>query len=194
MNEYEDSFAWAEPLLRQGERVLWQGRPERVKIIRKADFALIPFSFAWCGFALFWEYNAIVHGAPIFMALFGVPFVIIGLYISVGRLIMRGIIMKRTAYVITTQKILRRQNTKIDMQNLDSLPRLAFEMNDDGTGTIFIGESAHLSDRRAANSWFLLTDPDFTLREITDIQGVLGIIETAQAKLTRDEAKMNPFA
>ncbi len=182
MYGYEDDFAWVEPMLRPGEKILWQGRPEKLRATRKADAFMIPFSIFWCGFAVFWEYNVIKIGAPVPFVLFGLFFVCIGLYISVGRFLARRFVAKRTTYAVTDQKILRRQYKKIDMQWLSTLPGISVETGEDGTGTILIGASSMNTSMRQI-FWWTVLDTEFALRDIADVSEVLDIIETAkQAK------------
>lgn len=42
------------------------------------------FSIMWGGFAVFWELQAVVSGAPIFFTLWGIPFALMGLYFVFG--------------------------------------------------------------------------------------------------------------
>ena len=69
--------------LNQGESLLWTGTPKKGILFNSGDLFLIPFSIFWCGFAIFWMYGA-SEGGGIF-ALFGIPFVVIGLYLLFGR-------------------------------------------------------------------------------------------------------------
>lgn len=72
------------PHLENGENILWTGKPKSGVVYRQADIFLIPCSILWCGFAIFWV--IIASQAGIF-ALFGIPFVIIGLiFVLVAKL------------------------------------------------------------------------------------------------------------
>ena len=70
------------------ESLLWTGQPKGGIVIRAGDAFMIPFSLMWAGFAFFWEFSVIQSGAPFFFKLWGIPFVLIGLYIVIGRFFM----------------------------------------------------------------------------------------------------------
>lgn len=78
--------------LRSDERVIWKGRPATGIRLRGSDAFMIPFSLLWCGFAIFWEVSALTiapsdKAVGFIFPLFGIPFVLAGLYFVFGRFI-----------------------------------------------------------------------------------------------------------
>ena len=131
-----------EPHLVQGETVLWAGRPDPARHLTRGDLFAIPFSILWGGFAIFWEASALASG-PIFFALWGVPFVAVGLYMIFGRFIYKARLKRRTLYALTDKRVLKlvrgRRGDVLDTAFIDSLPAVNREVRADGSGSVVFG-------------------------------------------------------
>jgi hypothetical protein len=87
-----------------GERLLWYGQPRQGMRLQAADAVLIPFSIMWGGFAIFWEWSVLHTEAPFFFRLWGIPFVLVGLYVMVGRFFVDARQRATTHYGLTDQR------------------------------------------------------------------------------------------
>jgi hypothetical protein len=93
--------------LQAGEQLIWKGRPRADRWLLPTDALLIPFSLMWGGFAIFWEANVLAarHSSP-FFAVWGIPFVLVGVYLIVGRFFVRRWMLRNTRYAITDRRAL----------------------------------------------------------------------------------------
>ena len=131
-----------DPYLLEGEGLVWTGRPKIGVVFHMADIFLIPFSMVWGGFACFWEFLVLFSDAPKWMALFGLPFVFIGLYLMFGRFIWDAKRRAKTVYGISPQRlfVLRGGAQKtISIFKIKSLPQVKLRMARDGRGSIRFG-------------------------------------------------------
>jgi hypothetical protein len=90
--------------LRDDELLLWYGVPDPNLWFTPVDVFLVPFGLLWCGFAIFWESMTLHSGAPAFFPLFGIPVLLIGLYLAGGRFFHQQHVRRRTVYAITTRR------------------------------------------------------------------------------------------
>lgn len=135
--------AWLSPYISGDESVLWLGRPENIRLFEASDIYMVPFSLLWCGFAVFWEWSVWRNGILLF-TLFGIPFVLTGLYFVIGRFIHRLYLLKHTHYAITTTKLIRNQNGKIDVLHKNALPEMRVSTRADGSGSVhFLSATAY---------------------------------------------------
>ena len=173
----EDSYNQAvRNALQPGEYVLWEGSPRKGIRLQKSDAVLIPFSLFWCGFAGFWEYTVIAGGGPLIMALFGIPFILVGLYLLLGRFVSRARSLSSTHYVVTDQRLLflYRKNTQFLLyQNIETLEK---EQTKDDRGTIYFSPRNFYYDRTASyrGSTNLLQGRAF--EDIEDVERVYRLI------------------
>lgn len=165
---------WPGELLSDGEYVLWSGRPVKGKWFHRQDIVLIPFSLMWCGFVFFWEASVLKAGIR-FMILWGLPFLVVGLYLVIGRFFAQQARKRRTRYAVTSKRVLRCQGRETDYLTYRSIPVVNKIVNRDGTGTIVFG-----SDRIVIT--FVRTthrsrqEPAFTLEDIPEADRVYRII------------------
>jgi hypothetical protein len=121
------------------EKLLWAGQPRQGLLLRSSDVLLIPFSLLWAGFAVFWEASVVRSGAPFFFKLWGVPFVLVGIYIALGRFFVEARQRQPTVYGVTNQRIViiaGLSGRSIQSLDLNALPGLSLNERGSGQGTI----------------------------------------------------------
>ena len=137
-NNKED-FEVCRAYMTSDEYVLWKGKPQNFKRITPENYPHLAFGIFWLGFSLFWCFGASKAGGGV-VALFGLPFVAIGVYLCIGSHIQIINQKKKTYYVITNQKIIRVRANRVDTIDGRNLPQINIKGFKDGTGNIYFGE------------------------------------------------------
>lgn len=135
--------------LDENEEVLWSGQPNPNVYFAKGDLFLVPFTLLWCGFAFVGTYNALVRGTLSLFAIMPVFFCIIGLYITVGRFIVKKIRKMRTGYVITNKRafeIIVTRNRKTKEIYFSQMPGLNSTVNRKKRGSITFSNANFFQD------------------------------------------------
>lgn len=130
------------PILGSGEKIRWIGKPRAGIFLQGSDFFLIPFSIFWCSFIAFWEYSAYKAGAPIFFMLFGIPFIVIGIYLLFGRFFIDAKIREKAIYAVTQHRIILKSGfwtQAIQSLDIKTLPPIHIHQKLDNSGTITFG-------------------------------------------------------
>jgi hypothetical protein len=125
-----------------GEKMLWTGKPRQGLLLRRSDRIAIPASLLWCACAIFWEITVMARQMPLMFQLWKAPFLVVGLYLVLGRFFIDAASRARTNYAVTNQRILiagglwARHTTSLA---LSSLGEVALLEGRGSTGTITFG-------------------------------------------------------
>ena len=135
--------------LSAGEQIQWWGRPRQGLVVRGSDAVAIPFSLLWCGFAIFWEYSVLqADKAPGFFALWGIPFVCMGLYMVFGRFLADARQRARTYYAVSNERVLIVSglfSKQVKSLNIRTLTDVYLTEKSSGEGSITFGPQPPLA-------------------------------------------------
>ena len=145
-------YSFADTYIGPDDRVLWNGKPERGITLQSEDLVLIPFGIIFTIFSVFWISMAMRAGA---FAIFGVPFVLVGLYMLGGRFIVNEYMKKSTAYVITDKAIIRKRGSRINVWYGRELSNMQVLTHKNGTTSfMFSIVQAHYNGRSGIRTHF----------------------------------------
>ncbi|OFX00348.1 MAG: hypothetical protein A3E78_02965 [Alphaproteobacteria bacterium RIFCSPHIGHO2_12_FULL_63_12] len=144
-----DGFA-----LREGEELLWQGRPPGGVIFRTYDIFFVPFSIIWTGFAIFWTLIVYLELAPKMFGggklepeafaflIIGPLFVIVGLTTTFGRFVFDRNRRVKTRYAVTNKRaiILKKGESRAEIDSIPITRSLRVKVNGSQAGNIIFGE------------------------------------------------------
>lgn len=185
--------SYAEDLIREEllpeERILWADQPLSGKLFSPADIFIIPFSLFWLGFAIFWMVmaSAGARTAPgsvgIIFPLFGLPFVLIGLYLVFGRFIYAHYRRKNTSYAVTDKRIIimiKRVNKTVRSEKISSITTMDKYVRRDGSGTITFGMMSYPMEYSSSRMYYgrrgYYRNMGFAFENIKDVDNVYRII------------------
>lgn len=162
-----------------GERLLWSGKPKAGIIFRASDVFLIPFSIFWFGFAIFWESGVVDSGAPFFFMIWGIPFLLVGMYMTIGRFFYDKANRSRTQYGITNNRIIIRSGVfkpTVQSFNIRTLHNLSIDEKADGSGTIKLNSDNDMFSALNVPGWPGNRKPVPALEFILDVRNVYNLI------------------
>lgn len=171
--------------LNNTEILLWTGKPKQGIVFRKTDLLMIPFSLVWGGFSFFWQYSIILTEAPFFFKLFGIPFVLIGLYLIFGRFILDLIRRKNTTYGITEHKIIIKFGTFKESINLLGLKNLNVNIineKPDRSGSIILNSKNEFNTTKKTSTPIPLLNLPPVFEMIKNVRNVHFQITSLQKK------------
>jgi len=174
--------------LLSGERIAWRGQPGRGLVFTGRDLLLVPFSLAWCGFAIFWTFAATSMGGPGFLTLWGAMFIVAGLYLVAGRFLVDAWIRSGTCYAVTDRRILIARGApfrRFTAIHLAALEEIHLSERTNGRGTIRFGHEESVWGARGRNgfgTWSAALDPTPQFLAIDDARRVYDLIQRGIGK------------
>lgn len=169
-----------------GERIIWSGQPGQGLLLTSRDWFLIPFSLAWFGFTVFWEFGVTSQSeAPDFFVLWGAMFMCIGLYMVVGRFIVDAWLRRRIQYAVTDQRVLIARSSpfaKFVAVSLARLPDVQLSERAGGRGTIRFGQDVVVWGRQGFGAWSPAMDSTPQFLMIDGVRRVFDIIQETGSK------------
>lgn len=192
-----------QPEMMSGESVYWAGTPNPSVIFHSDDWAMVPFSLLWGGFAIFWEAGALGYwgkglrggGFSWFMAIWGIPFIVIGQYMIWGSFLYDAWLKRRTYYAVTNRRILILQEgwkRKTNSMYLESIPTI--ERDGTAIGTLWFGTKypviAGRGQKTRSMSRFEIKDvPVFA--DIEDVGGVQRLVQDLRERARKESSSAN---
>ena len=190
------------PYLDRDEQLLWVGRPRQGILFRSSDAALIPFSLLWGGFAFFWEFMVVTGGgrgrghAPVFFMLWGIPFCVVGVYITVGRFLVDAFVRSRMWYGVTNRRALivsgigASRLTSFDLATVGEVTLTKSLLTN--SGSIRFGPTYPYGPygRRGQNG-FAGTDTN-TFDHIDNVEEVYRVVREVQQEAKADASQTSP--
>lgn len=168
-----------------GERILWSGAPGRGLVLTPWDAFLIPFSILWTSFIVVWMSSVVVTGAPLFFVLWGIPFILVGLFATVGRFALDAWFRGAASYAVTDQRILiarRGPLSAFTALDLDRLPELRLTGEGRPRGNIRFGAGPSLMATGGFSAWMPSLDPTPQFTHIEQADRVFALITDASRK------------
>ncbi len=197
---YESDTSWARELLQPGEKLLWTGKPGRVRLLEKKDLIslAIMLVLAALGGKLLWDFLQ-----PEKKNYLGAVAVAAALAICVwrtlGGILGRFLALKRARYALTDRRVVARSGKGTKSLDLTDLPRMTAAQRDDGSGDLLFGAGTQPVDvpggigsgglfrfgKSARNGFPAILE----LREIPNVDGLERLIREAaeQAKAARSQ-------
>ncbi|GAB5521859.1 MAG: hypothetical protein RhofKO_41100 [Rhodothermales bacterium] len=137
------------------EEILWAGQPDEWEA-SKRGWPIFGFAIPWTLFSIFWMFAAAGFGMPNFgdgtgfFALFGIPFVLIGLFMLASPFFMARN-AKHTVYVVTDQRALiftGKDSVEVETYAPNELNSLDRTIRSNGTGSIRFKEPPKAKNNR----------------------------------------------
>ena len=164
-----DSEEEAKRHLKPGEALVWAGFPRQGLVLRPNDPLMMVAVLAFCAIGAFIEYALIAGGGSVVSTLWrDSSFLLLGLYVLVGRHLLDTIIRSRVAYALTDHRVLFFSgflSRSVRAFDVRTLSRVSLEDGKAGVGSVILGSESRWFSLRGV-TWpgaQLLQAPTFEL-------------------------------
>ena len=143
--EEEDLRRTLRPFLAEDESLLWCGRPSRKARPKPGNLFRRIFGLFFFGFAVLWA--VVASKAFPLMALFAIPFMVVGLFVTFGEGISENELRRTTVYAVTNRRVLivgTGKKTCVRECRYSSITSVQMDLHGDGTGTLRFLPGAYL--------------------------------------------------
>lgn len=173
--ELTNEYSFAQPHLAEDEEVLWMGRPGKGNLFSITDLLVIPFSLAFSAISVYAFWDVVSAGTTFLVGSICFLFACCCLYLAFGRFLHVLAQRRRTYYVITDRKVIRKKGILVDMLYGEYMPPIQLFPHRNNMGTIRFAPS-HSSARACAilpinNVGVLFLD------NVPDYEKVRGLVE-----------------
>jgi len=127
-----------EQYLEAGEKIIWTGQPKQGMIFSAFDIWMVIFGIIWTSGVVAWIYAA--SEAAIWFAMFGLPFLLVGLYLIFGKFFFDARTRASAIYAITNRRVIityKRFRKKLISYEYGKIREIALRENADRSGTIY---------------------------------------------------------
>lgn len=190
--------------LDDGEHVLWQGRPDPGIEWGQALSAQSLFGIVFTAFSLFWmgAAAAMTWGAGnapgifILFPLFGLPFLLVGLFMAGGHLVWAAYLRRSTVYSVTTRQVFIARDTgagrTLEAIRIADITDMALEGGDPGTVRVDVARSLGFRSTKVDGPdgmGMARTKRIFRLARLRDASTVFNLIRDQQDASARAEQR-----
>ncbi len=123
----------------KNETIFWEGRPETGHWFSQSDYILIPLSLLWTYVALYWVFRMTRDTTVAYNFLFGSLFIVSGLYLVIGRFVMKENSKKQTLYRISSKGItfIQKEGETKNIIPFQEIDTVEWKPGKNGVGTIW---------------------------------------------------------
>lgn len=187
-NNTEADKQWQNELL-EGEKLLWTDRAGTGIRFVLRDIILIPLGIIFFTGSLIWE-AIVLLGMPflykIGFSLIGIPFILLGLYLSIGRFWIDSKRRTKTFYALTPKRVIIKligNSTIVEVFNINTLSAMEISEKPDGSGTIKLD-----SDPAYYSAWktgYTYRKTAWAIESVQNIRSIYNLILQQQEILNK---------